>query len=135
MNNPTPPPAPPKEPIKDGIATHNRRIGELIDDLGKEIVALQRLEKSLKDAHDRLDRHTNLMGMETQLIDQLLKRDSKLTVRPDLNMPTPIKAVTTPAPTPSPFVPAPLDKLADKVEADLKDFASLQHPVGFTSKR
>ena len=114
MNQPINSTPAPKDPPKDGITPHLRRIDDLIRDLGNEIQALQRIEKSLKDAHDRLERHTNLMDMETQLIGQLLKRDGKLSGA------TPIKAV--------PYVDT--DKLADKIEEDLKQLVpAMSAPV------
>ena len=115
----------PKEPLKDGITPHLRKVGDLIIDLGNEIQALQRIEKALKDAHDRLERHSSLMAMETQLIEQLLKRD-RIT-------PATVKAL-------------PANQLADRVEEDLKRLVQPQvansgdminvisHPVGPISK-
>lgn len=91
------------EPIKEGIVPHLRRIDDLIRDLGNEITGLQRIEQALKEAHSRLERHTGLMHSETQLIEQLLKRDA----RPA----PPIRSIAT-------------DALAEKVENDLNRLTS-----------
>ena len=139
MSNSSNPPATPyipttsKEPIKDGIVPHIRRIGDLIHDINSEITEMQRIEKALRDAHDRLERHSTLMATEAQLIEALIRRD-----RPS----PPVKALPT-------------NKLADRVEEDLSRLTStfantgtqpaqsidtaaatiISHPVGFTPKR
>lgn len=97
------------EPIKDGIVPHLRKVGDLINDLNTEIAALQRIEKALRDAHDRLERHTGLMHTETMLIEALLKRD-----RPATTVATPLRALPSAA-------------IADKVEEDL---ARMITPLG-----
>jgi hypothetical protein len=101
MNTPTDRP-----PIKEGLTVHLKRIDGLINELNGEIVALQRIEKALRDCHDRLDRQGGLIIMETQLVEALIKHE-----RPD-RAPTPIKAVPT-------------NQLADRVEDDLKNLVSL----------
>ena len=134
-NNPTPAPtrierqpAPPaREPIREGLAAHLKRIDALIGDIGQEIAALQRIEKALKDCHDRLDRQGGLIVMETQLVEQLIKRDAP-----------------KPPVTPAIVRGMPIDKLADRVEDDLKrladipataDIAPSNQPMGFVPKR
>lgn len=81
-----PPPAPDvvsgvipreKSPIAEGVQSRLRHLREVIGQFSADLREMERLEKALLAATDRLDRHTSLMGVETQLLEQLLKRDSR----------------------------------------------------------
>lgn len=80
-----PPPAPdvvsgviPREkiPIAEGVQSRLRHLREVIGQFSGDLREMERLEKALLATADRLDRHTSLMGTETQLLEQLLKRDT-----------------------------------------------------------
>jgi hypothetical protein len=64
------------DPITEGVQARLRHLREVITAFSGDLREMERLEKALLAATDRLDRHTQLIGMETQLLEQLLKRDT-----------------------------------------------------------
>ena len=71
------------DPITEGVQARLRHFREVINAFSGDLREMERLEKALLAATDRLDRHTSLMGTETQLLEQLLKREAvKQAARP-----------------------------------------------------
>jgi hypothetical protein len=100
-----PPVVPAKpDPITEGVQARLRHLREALHAFGTDLEALKKLETALLAAAERLERHTSLIGMETQLLEALLKRDS----RP--------KAAEKPASVVS---------IVDRVEADLQALQAL----------
>jgi light-regulated signal transduction histidine kinase (bacteriophytochrome) len=63
--------------ITEGVQARLRHLREAVNAFCNDLREMERLEKSLLAAIDRLDRHSHLIGGETQLLEQLLKRDSQ----------------------------------------------------------
>ena len=78
-----PPIVPKADPINEGVQARLRHLREVINAFSGDLREMERLEKALVAATDRLDRHSHLIGMETQLLDQLLRREAtKQAVKP-----------------------------------------------------
>lgn len=105
------------EAIKEGLNAHIKRIDALIKKLNDEITGLQRIEKALTDAHDRLLRQGGLIVSETHLIESLVKHEKSASST----------VLLKPVPTATPAM--------DKVEADLELLMTNGDPVSIPSKR
>jgi hypothetical protein len=89
--------------ITEGVQARLRHLRDAISAFSADLREMERLEKSLLAAVDRLDRHSHLIGGETQLLEQLLKRD---TSKPPVAKATSVVAIV------------------DRVEADLATFSA-----------
>jgi hypothetical protein len=93
--------------IKEGLNAHIKRIDDLIKNLNTEIAGLQRIEKALADANDRLRRQGGMIVSETHLIESLVKHEK----------PTSAAAILKPMLTAAAAL--------DKVEANLEELITV----------
>ena len=93
----------------EGVSSHVNRMRNILENFASELRAMQKLEAALKQAIERLDRTSNLVHDESRMIEQLIKREK---TKPATLVPISEK----------PIGPGPVDKITDKVVADLELF-------------